>query len=99
MSKKRNDIDVPPMANTNPNSIEVLRVWVAPGAPQQLTLRTFWKDPRSWGLLLADIARHAAKAYEREGGNRDDILRKIEEAFRAEWAYPTDDPEDLTDIA
>jgi len=98
MSKPLSDIDVPPIANSNPEAKEVLRVWAAPGAPLQLTLRTFWKDPRAWGLLLADIARHAAQACERKGGDRDDVLRRIEESFKAEWAYPTDQPEDLSDI-
>jgi len=56
------ELEPPPIANTNSQEVEVLRVWAAPGQPQQLTLRTTWKDPGAWGLLLADIARHAANA-------------------------------------
>lgn len=91
------DLEPPPIASTNPEAVELLRVWAAPGRPQQLTLRTTWKDPGAWGLLLADIARHAAQAYAREGQETAEVLRRIRELFDAEWSSPTDDPKDLTD--
>ena len=56
------ELEPPPIANTNSQAVEVLRVWAAPGHPQQLKLKTTWKDAGAWGLLLADIARHAANA-------------------------------------
>src|SRR4029453_118898 len=62
-----NSLAVPPVANENCDAVEVLRVWAVPGAPQQLTLRTPWKDPGAWGLLLLDVAHHAAQAYKAEG--------------------------------
>ena len=91
------DLDRPPIAETNPEAIEILRVWTAPGSPQQLTLRTAWEDPAAWGLLLADIARHAALAYKREGRDATEVLKRIRQGFDAEWSSPTDDPKDLTD--
>jgi hypothetical protein len=97
--KRIQGLDPPPMAKLNPAAIEILRVWAAPGAPQQLTLQTCWKDPGAWGLTLVDIARHAARAYEREGKNPDEVLRRIRELFEAEWSAPTDVPTDLTDNA
>jgi uncharacterized protein DUF5076 len=75
--------------------MEVLRVWAAPGQPQQLTLRTTWKDAGAWGLLLVDIARHAANAYANEGKNRADVLGRIRELLDAEFSRPTDDPIEL----
>jgi len=83
------ELDSPPIA-TQPGAVEILRVWAAPGSPQQLTLRTAWKDPGAWGVLLVDVARHAARAYEQEGHNRKEVLQRIRELFEAEWSSPTD---------
>jgi len=85
----------PPIANTDSQAVEVLRVWAAPGQPQQLTLRTTWKDAGAWGLLLADIARHAASAYANEGQNRAEALGKIRQLLDAEFSRPTDNPIEL----
>ena len=93
--KQSQDLEPPPIASSCPEAIEILRVWAAPGAPQQLALRTGWEDPGAWGLLLVDIARHAAKAYEREGQDATAAIQRIRELFDAEWSSPTDDPKDL----
>lgn len=98
-SKRTRELEPPPVASANSEAVEVLRVWAAPGAPQQLALRTCWKDPGAWGLVLADIARHAAQAYRREGQDPDEVLRRIRELFDAEWSSPTSAAEDLTDGA
>jgi hypothetical protein len=66
-----------PLANSNPQAVEVLRVWAVPGQLQQLTLRTTWKDSGAWGLLLADVGCHAAIAYGNEGRNPAEILVRI----------------------
>jgi Domain of unknown function (DUF5076) len=89
-------LEVPPIASSNSQAVEVLRVWAAPGQPQQLTLRTTWKDAGAWGLLLADVARHAAKAYANEGQNRAVVLAKIRQLLDAEFSRPTDNPIELS---
>ena len=89
------ELEPPPIANTNSQAVEVLRVWAAPGQLQQLTLRTIWKDAGAWGLLLADIARHAANAYANEGQNRAEALGKIRQLLDAEFSRPTDNPIEL----
>jgi len=86
-----NQLDLPPIASADSRAQEVLRVWAAPGSPQQLTLRTTWKDPGAWGLMLVDIANHAANAYESEGSDRKVALARIRELFDAEWSEPTDE--------
>jgi hypothetical protein len=44
-----------------------------------------------WGLLLVDIARHAARAYARESDyTEEEALTRIVEMFEAEIARPTD---------
>jgi len=95
--KQGSELEPPPIASSSDEAVEVLRVWAAPGSPQQLTLRTCWKDPGTWGLLLADVARHAAQAYKREGQNPEQVLDRIRKLFEAEWRSPTSHPEDLSD--
>ena|SRR2546427_675364 len=88
-------LEPPPIAHTEPGAVEVLRVWAAPGSPQQLTLRTTWKDPGAWGLMLVDVARHAVKAYASEGRDPEVVLARIREIFELEWENPTDDPKTI----
>ena len=53
-------------------------------------LRAF-EEPDMWGLLLVDIARHAARAYARESGyTEDEALTRIVDMFEAEINRPTD---------
>ena len=93
--QNNNSLETPPIANADSNAVEVLRVWAAPGQPQQLTLRTTWKDAGAWGLLLADVARHAANAYGNEGSDPNVVLARIRELFDAEMVAPTDTPQQL----
>jgi len=94
--KPTNELSPPPVATRNPNAIEVLRVWAVPGQPQQLTLQIAWKDPGAWGLLLADVARHASLAYGNEGKEPAEVLKRIRALFDAEFTSPTDAPKDIT---
>jgi hypothetical protein len=84
----------PPLAERR-EAAEILRVWAAPGEGQQVVLLTTWKDPAHWGLLLADLARHAAEAYSREGHERKIALARIVEGFEVEISFPTDKPSPL----
>jgi Domain of unknown function (DUF5076) len=90
--KAKRELEPPPIASENDQSVEVLRVWAASGQQQQVALKTTWKDAGAWGLMLADIARHAANAYEGEGHNRAEALARIRQLFDAEFADPTDEP-------
>jgi hypothetical protein len=83
----RNSLEVPPNAR-NPAAVEVLRVWAVPGEAQQLVLNTTWKEAGAWGLLLADVARHAAKAYANEGRNEYEVFTRIRQFFEAEMTDP-----------
>ena len=94
--KPRRELSPPPIASSDTDAMEVLRVWAAPGRGQQVALRTCWQDPGAWGLALVDIARHAAQAYGREGVDPQHVLRRIRELFEAEWASPTSPVQDLT---
>jgi hypothetical protein len=61
----------------------------------EFSVITTWKDAGAWGLLLADIARHAASAYANEGQNRAEALGKIRQLLDAEFYRPTDNPIEL----
>lgn len=90
--KHKHEIVIPPDAQKDAHAIELARVWAADGK-QHVVLRTevdaIWSDPMAWGLMLADLARHAARAYVREKGyNTNQVLARIKEGFDAEWASP-----------
>jgi hypothetical protein len=89
-SSTQNTLEPPPIAHARSSAVELLRVWAAPGAPQQLTLRTGWKDPGAWGVMLVDIARQAAQAYATQGQDPQVALARIRELFDAEWSQPAD---------
>ena len=81
---------LPPMSSTARTRIEVLRAFVVDGGLSIAFQRAF-EEPDMWGLLLVDIARHAARAYARESDyTEDEALRRILDMFEAEIARPTD---------
>ena len=72
------------------DATEVLRAFVIDGGLSIAFQRAF-DEPDMWGLLLVDIARHAARAYARESDyTEEDALERIVEMFEAEIARPTD---------
>ena len=72
------------------DATEVLRAFVIDGGLSIAFQRAF-EEPDMWGLLLVDIARHAARAYARESDyTEEDALERIVEMFEAEIARPTD---------
>jgi hypothetical protein len=72
------------------DATEVLRAFVIDGGLSIAFQRAF-EEPDMWGLLLVDIARHAARAYARESDySEEDALSRIVEMFEAEIARPTD---------
>jgi len=93
--KNPRELALPPIANSNPEAVEVLRVWAAPGQPQQVVLKTTWADAGAWGLMLADVARHAANAYANEGRDPVEALARIRQLLEAEFSNPTDMPSEL----
>jgi uncharacterized protein DUF5076 len=88
-------LEPPPIAKSEPAAVEILAVWAAPGKPQQFTIRSTYKDPAAWGLLLVDIARHVSGAYAAERRDAESTLERIRTAFEAEWSHPTDVPQTI----
>jgi len=76
---------------TEAESSEVVRAFIVNGALEVHLQRAF-DDPAVWGILLADIARHAARVFEAEGVcSEDDALDSIQSMFEAELDAPTDE--------
>ena len=81
---------MPPDVMGREDATEVLRAFVVDGGLSIAFARAF-EEPDMWGLLLVDIARHAARAYARESDyTEDEALTRIIEMFDAEIARPTD---------
>jgi hypothetical protein len=88
-AKKKFDALSPPPAAEERGGSEVLRAMVV---DKQLfvTLRRSFDDPAAWGLVLVDIARHAARSYgaEKKMAAKDAYVL-ILKAFSAEVKKPT----------
>ncbi len=81
---------LPPDVIGRDDATEVLRAFVVDGGLSIAFTRAF-EEPDMWGLLLVDVARHAARAYARESAySEDEALGRIVDMFEAEIARPTD---------
>ncbi len=81
---------MPPDVIGRDDATEVLRAFVLDGGLSIAFTRAF-EEPDMWGLLLVDVARHAARAYARESEyTEEEALTRIIEMFEAEIARPTD---------
>jgi hypothetical protein len=89
------ELSPPPDVKHATRAMELARVWIVDKKQQVVLSGNLWNDPAAWGLMLVDLARHVANAYEEQGHDRDQVLSRIREAFDAEWVAPTDDPQQL----
>ena len=89
-------LSAPPTSST-PGSTEILRVWVTPDrSSTQFSLAPKFEDPAAWGILLADLARHVARAYAQAHATPEEqTLRRIWQAVDSERGAPTDKPRQL----
>jgi hypothetical protein len=87
------ELPIPDAAASDPKARELARVWAANGA-QHVSLRVgLWRDPFSWGIMLADLANHIANAYAQEQSrDRAGTVARILEGMHAELERPTDTP-------
>jgi len=85
-----NEQPLPPDVIGRADATEVLRAFVVDGGLSIAFARAF-EEPDIWGLLLVDVARHAARAYARESSyTEEEALQRILDMFDAEIARPTD---------
>jgi Domain of unknown function (DUF5076) len=82
-------LPVPPEALAQ-GGIEVLRAFIVDGR-LEVSLRRAFEDVDLWGMLIADVARHAARVFVTETGmSEDQALVHIRATFDAELDEPTD---------
>lgn len=89
------ELVIPPAAQEDEESIEVLRAWVA-GGSQWLSLNPHlyrdrdFSEEWAWGLFLADTIKHISNAVSLESGkDSQKIAKEIQKAFAKEMKKPT----------
>lgn len=88
--KKTNELPIPAAARTDPKAREIARIWGAYGEQHVSLDPGLWPDPGAWGIMLADLARHAANYYTTEHRmDRQEVLNRIHQLLEAEWERPT----------
>ncbi|WP_313459981.1 DUF5076 domain-containing protein [Stenotrophomonas sp.] len=92
---KLNRRPLPEAAVNDPNSVEMLTVWIAEGELHcsiKIGMYTSMgmNEVAAWGRILADTARHIGNALEEKQGldAREAVLR-ISRSFYDELALPT----------
>lgn len=90
-----NERPIPPAALRDPNSVEMLRVWVAEhklhcalkiGMYREMNIQ----EEVAWGTILADAARHIAKALSEESEETvESLTHNIMAQFNAELSAPS----------
>ncbi|WP_430913486.1 DUF5076 domain-containing protein [Methylobacterium sp. sgz302541] len=89
MTERFKELAVPPDA-LEKGGIEVLRASVVDGAVS-IALRRSFDDPFTWGRLLIDLARHAARIYALESDlSEEEAFARIRAGLEA---GTPDDPE------
>jgi hypothetical protein len=82
-------LGIPPIALEH-GGVEIVRAVVVQGGLHVSIIRAF-DDPQAWGVLIADVARHAARVFARETKiTEDQAIEKIRNMFDAEMDAPTD---------
>jgi hypothetical protein len=93
-----NERPIPEAAIEDDDAVEMLRVWIAKGGLHCSLKIGLYKETtripeeKAWGTILADVARHVARALHSEyAADPDHVLREICGRFEAELAKPTSD--------
>jgi len=79
-------LDLPQGVTRTPNADEVLRVFINADKNMDLTFARGFNDAATWGVLLADVARHLANGYADLGDNPVQTLQRIRDAFNDDLA-------------
>jgi hypothetical protein len=74
---------IPPAAQRDPESIQMISAWIADQSLHcSLNIGLFEAhgsdEPQAWGVMLADLIRHIARAHQDEfGSEREDTVASI----------------------
>ncbi|MBF9232565.1 DUF5076 domain-containing protein [Microvirga alba] len=87
--RKFEALNVPPDA-LEKGGVEILRASVVEGAVS-IALRRAFDDPFTWGVLLVDLAHHAARVYAMETDlSEEEALAEIIAGIQTELEDPSD---------
>ncbi len=94
MPSESAELSIPPEAESDPESFEILRVWAA-RRHQHVTIHPDLNGGASgFGYMLAQLAHHGANLHaQREGISKSEVFSTILDAFRAEIKNNTGDAE------
>jgi hypothetical protein len=93
MESHSGQLSIPESAVRDAKAVEILRVWAAGGRQHVSIAAGLWDDPANWGIMLVDLARHIANAYEQARGMAGQAaLERLRSGFDAEWDSSTDRP-------
>jgi hypothetical protein len=91
MSNLPSELEIPAAAYTDPNSVEMLRAWIAEKQLHcSMNVGEWHRDGRhderlAWGLLLADVASHLSSEMQQATGlDAEESLRLIASSFNQE---------------
>ncbi len=91
------ELGMPPAAQRDPQSWELMRVWIAEHRLHcSLKIGVYdsngMNEEKAWGIALADAARHVSDAMSAMiGRDRNEALQAIRLHFEQELAVPTSD--------
>ena len=86
---------VPPAAQRDEKSIQLLSAWIAEKGQHTTLTLGFWQDrghdePAAWGIFLADTIRHLANAMQEQYGKATpDTIAGVLESVHKELGDPT----------
>lgn len=93
---KLNQRPIPEAALRDAEAVEMLRVWIAErGLHCSMKVGMYREamngpEEEAWGTILADVARHLAKALESGySTNEAESLQKVRDSFMKELGMPT----------
>lgn len=87
------ELVIPPIAVSDPNSFEILRVWAA-NEEQHVSINSDLNgDASDFGYMLAQLAIHGSKLYSQKFNEAETkMLSRILTTFNAEIENNTGDP-------
>lgn len=93
MSSKDHQLMIPPQAEKDPNSFELLRVWAA-NEEQHVSIHSGLNGGASeFGYMLAQLAHHGANLYsQRDHISKSKALSQILKGFQKEIKKNTGEP-------
>src|SRR5215475_704509 len=93
MNRHPGQLPIPFPASSDMKARELARVWQSRGTMQMALQPDLWDDPGTWGIVLVDLAKLIAGAYDKSGQmEAATALDLIKQLFEAEWISPTDFP-------